>query len=100
MLAKQMAFLDGADAAGIVMGARVPVILTSRADSLRTRLLSCALAVRVAAAREQGVILVNRTILVINAGSSSVKFQLFRRRTGPAAAGERRRFIAGRKTCF
>jgi phosphate butyryltransferase len=42
MLAKQLTFLGGADAAGIVLGARVPIILTSRADSLRTRLASCA----------------------------------------------------------
>jgi phosphate acetyltransferase len=45
MLAKQLTFLGGADAAGIVLGARVPIILTSRADSLRTRLASCAVAV-------------------------------------------------------
>ncbi|RKF18417.1 bifunctional enoyl-CoA hydratase/phosphate acetyltransferase [Altericroceibacterium spongiae] len=45
MLAKQLTFLGGADAAGIVLGARVPIILTSRADSLRTRLASCAMAV-------------------------------------------------------
>lgn len=42
MLAKQLSFLGGADAAGVVLGARVPIILTSRADSLRTRLASCA----------------------------------------------------------
>ena len=51
MLAKSLSFLAGADAAGIVLGARVPVILTSRADSLLTRLASCAVAVLVAAAR-------------------------------------------------
>ncbi len=45
MLAKNLTFLGGADAAGIVMGARVPIILTSRADSRRTRLASCAVAV-------------------------------------------------------
>lgn len=45
MLAKQLTFLGGADAAGVVLGARVPIILTSRADSLRTRLASCAVAV-------------------------------------------------------
>ena len=50
MLAKQLTFLGGADAAGIVLGARVPIILTSRADSLRTRLASCAVAVLVARA--------------------------------------------------
>ncbi|MBN9145504.1 MAG: enoyl-CoA hydratase [Novosphingobium sp. SCN 63-17] len=48
MLAKQLTFLGGADAAGIVLGARVPIILTSRADSLTTRLASCAVAVLLA----------------------------------------------------
>jgi phosphate acetyltransferase len=51
MLAKSLSFLAGADAAGIVLGARVPIILTSRADALLTRLASCAVAVLVAAAR-------------------------------------------------
>jgi phosphate acetyltransferase len=55
MLAKSLTFLAGAVAAGIVLGARVPVILTSRADSVTTRLASCAVAVLVAKARrEQG----------------------------------------------
>jgi phosphate acetyltransferase len=54
MLAKQLTFLGGAEAAGIVLGARVPVILTSRADSERTRLLSAALAVLLADARAKG----------------------------------------------
>jgi phosphate acetyltransferase len=44
MLAKNLSFLAGADAAGIVLGARVPVILTSRADNVRTRMASCAVA--------------------------------------------------------
>jgi phosphate acetyltransferase len=44
MLAKSLSFLAGADAAGIVLGARVPIILTSRADSVITRLASCAIA--------------------------------------------------------
>ncbi|WP_072396043.1 phosphate acetyltransferase [Hyphomicrobium sp. CS1GBMeth3] len=44
MLAKNLTFLSGADAAGIVLGARVPVILTSRADNVRTRMASCAVA--------------------------------------------------------
>lgn len=52
MLAKQLTFLSGADAAGIVMGARVPIILTSRADSPRTHMASCAVAVLVARARK------------------------------------------------
>jgi phosphate butyryltransferase len=51
MLAKQLSFLAGADAAGIVLGARVPIILTSRADSERTRIASCAVAVLMARAR-------------------------------------------------
>ena len=44
MLAKNLSFLANADAAGIVLGARVPIILTSRADSVRTRMASCAIA--------------------------------------------------------
>lgn len=48
MLAKQLTFLAGADAAGVVLGARVPIILTSRADAERTRIASCAVAVLIA----------------------------------------------------
>jgi phosphate acetyltransferase len=44
MLAKNLTFLSHADAAGIVLGARVPIILTSRADSVTTRMASCAVA--------------------------------------------------------
>jgi phosphate acetyltransferase len=51
MLAKSLTFLAGADAAGIVIGARVPIILTSRADTLIARLASCAVAALVAKAR-------------------------------------------------
>ncbi len=53
MLAKSLSFLAEADAAGIVLGARVPVILTSRADSRVSRLASCAVAVMVVAARRK-----------------------------------------------
>jgi phosphate acetyltransferase len=53
MLAKSLSFLAGADAAGIVLGARVPIILTSRADSLTTRLASCAIATLIAQARRE-----------------------------------------------
>jgi phosphate acetyltransferase len=53
MLAKSLTFLAGADAAGIVLGARVPIILTSRADSVITRLASCAVASLVAEAGRQ-----------------------------------------------
>ena len=48
MLAKQLSFLAGADAAGVVLGAKVPIILTSRADAERTRMASCAVAVLLA----------------------------------------------------
>jgi phosphate acetyltransferase len=51
MVAKLLAFLANADSAGIVLGARVPIILTSRADSLRSRVASCAVAVLAAHAR-------------------------------------------------
>ena len=53
MLAKNLSFLAGADAAGIVLGARVPIVLTSRADSVRTRLASCAVATLYADARRR-----------------------------------------------
>jgi phosphate acetyltransferase len=53
MLAKNLTFLARADAAGIVLGARVPIILTSRADSVRTRMASCAVAVLYAHARRR-----------------------------------------------
>ena len=53
MLAKQLTYLIDADAAGIVAGARVPIILTSRADSPRGRLTSCAVAAAVADARRR-----------------------------------------------
>ncbi|GLK83148.1 phosphate acetyltransferase [Ancylobacter defluvii] len=53
MLAKNLTFLSHADAAGIVLGARVPIILTSRADSVRTRLASCAVAALYAGRRRR-----------------------------------------------
>lgn len=53
MLAKNLSFMAKADAAGIVLGARVPVVLTSRADSVRTRMASCAVAVLYANARRR-----------------------------------------------
>ena len=55
MLAKELSFLANADAAGIVLGARVPIILTSRADNVRTRLASCAVAALYAHARRAAV---------------------------------------------
>jgi len=53
MMAKQLTFLANAESAGLVLGARVPVILTSRADSLHSRIASCAVAVLAAHARRQ-----------------------------------------------
>ena len=54
MIAKELSFLAHAEAAGLVMGAQVPVILTSRADSARARLASCAVAVILAEAAQCG----------------------------------------------
>ena len=53
ILAKQLTFLANADSAGIVLGARVPIILTSRADTVRSRIASCAVAMLAAHARRQ-----------------------------------------------
>ena len=53
ILAKQLAFLARADSAGVVLGARVPIILTSRADNVRSRIASAAVAVLVAHARRR-----------------------------------------------
>ena len=55
ILAKQLTFLGGAYAAGIVLGASAPIILPSRADSFHTRLLSCALAVKLHYSRQGGL---------------------------------------------
>jgi phosphate acetyltransferase len=53
ILAKQLSFLANADSAGLVVGARVPIILTSRADSVRSRIASCGVAMLAAHARRQ-----------------------------------------------
>jgi phosphotransacetylase len=55
ILAKQLSFLANADSAGLVLGARVPIILTSRADSVRSRIASCAVAMLAAHARRQAI---------------------------------------------
>ena len=55
ILAKQLSFLGGADSAGLVLGARVPVILTSRADSVRSRIASCGVAMLAVHARRRAV---------------------------------------------
>ena len=82
MLAKNLTFLAKADAAGIVLGARVPIILTSRADfgARAHGLLRGRRALRPCApqhGRVAGGVTAMDTILVVNAGSSSVKFQVF-----------------------
>lgn len=56
MLAKQLIFMAHAEAAGIVAGAQVPIVLTSRADSVRTRLASCAVAALLVEAKRKGVV--------------------------------------------
>jgi len=55
MLAKQLSFLANADSAGLVVGARVPIILTSRADGVRARIASCGVAMLAAHARRQSL---------------------------------------------
>jgi phosphate acetyltransferase len=60
MLAKNLIFLTHADAAGLVLGARVPIVLTSRADTVRVRLASCAIASLYAAARRRTLALAPR----------------------------------------
>jgi phosphate acetyltransferase len=55
MLAKQLSFLANADSAGLVLGARVPIILTSRADSVRSKIASCAVAALTAHARRRAI---------------------------------------------
>jgi phosphotransacetylase len=55
ILAKQLTFLANADSAGVVLGARVPIILTSGADSVRSRSASCAVAVLAAHARRKAM---------------------------------------------
>ena len=56
VLAKQLIFMAHAEAAGIVAGAQVPIVLTSRADSVRTRLASCAVAALLAKAAREGMV--------------------------------------------
>jgi phosphate acetyltransferase len=55
ILAKQLTFLANADSAGLVLGARVPIILTSRSDSVRSRIASCAVAMLAAHARRESL---------------------------------------------
>ena len=82
MLAKNLSFLAGADAAGIVLGARVPIVLTSRADfgADPASLVCCGDTLCGCAAPDDlhaRSVIDMKCILVVNAGSSSVKFQVF-----------------------
>ena len=104
MLAKQLSFLANADSAGLVLGARVPIILTSRADSVRSRIASCGVAMLAAHARRQalqarGASLIGATMddyaVVLNAGSSSLKFCVYRRPQSEAWRLEARGQIEG-----
>ena len=95
MMAKQLSFLANADSAGLVLGARVPVILTSRADSVRSRIASCAVAVLAAHARRAAAALSSEAAmddyaLVLNAGSSSLKFCVYSPARRGRAGGSRR----------
>jgi hypothetical protein len=81
MLAKNLSFVAKADSAGIVLGARVPIILTSRTDSLRGRVASCSNCGAVCRCPTPrfdggGCVKVMDTIVVANAGSSSVNARL------------------------
>ena len=69
ILAKQLIFLANADSAGLVLGARVPIILTSRADSVRSRIASCAVAVLAAHARRKGARQAKASAPPLQAGS-------------------------------
>src|SRR5262249_32448009 len=82
MLAKNLIFLTKADSAGLVLGARVPIILTSRADSVRSRMASCAAAVLYADARRRAVAVPAvgcgmGAIPVVNPGFFRWKFRVF-----------------------
>ena len=85
MLAKQLTFFEGGDGAGIVLGARLPIILTSRADPASTRLASCAIALLLVQVQPgvRGGVMPGLAILTLNAGSSSLKFALFETGAAP-----------------
>ena len=72
ILAKQLTFLANADSAGVVLGARVPIILTSRADSVRARIASCAVAMLSAHARRRSVRWRRQNVSAVSAQPSVV----------------------------
>ena len=85
MLAKQLEYLAEAQMAGIVLGARVPIILTSRSDG--TLAQTGFLRDRAPAGAPQGDKTVSDAILVLNAGSSSIKFSVFPGHQSPSRQG-------------
>ena len=94
MLAKQLEYLAEAQGAGIVLGARVPIALTSRADKPLSRMASCAIALAAGTPTKRDIRDMTQVILVLNAGSSSVKFSVFSVGDGgsaPAVPGRVRR---------
>src|SRR5258706_16436959 len=95
ILAKQLSFLANADSAGLVLGARVPIILTSRADNVRSRIASCAIAMLAVHARRnrREKVHMDDYALELNAGSSSLKFCVFRRPGSEKSMGEGRGHI-------
>ena len=91
MLAKQLEYPAGASSAGIVLGARVPIALTSRADPPRSRVASASLALLVAHNARRShpklgarLARADMAILAVNAGSSTLKFAHLAGRQVPA----------------
>ncbi len=88
IFAKELTYVAQAEGAGLVIGAKAPILLTSRADDERSRLFSCAVATLYAhwlatgesarpLGRSEGSCGMSRHIVTLNAGSSSIKFALF-----------------------
>ncbi len=79
MLAKQLIYFGGAIAAGLVLGARVPIVLTSRSDSLTRAycIRGAGQAGCVVSTREESVVMTADLLLTFNAGSSSIKIGVF-----------------------
>ena len=99
ILAKELTYAAQAEGAGLVIGAKVPILLTSRADDERSRLFSCAVATlfahwlsagesAVAPRAPQGRRRMSRHVVTLNAGSSSIKFALLRLRLNSACGRE------------
>ena len=94
MLAKQLTYIAKAEAAGVVIGALVPIILNSRSDGDTARLASCAVAaLHEARGRRRGQTQVGNVsqgqILTLNAGSSSIKFSVYEAKAAGGLASTR-----------